>query len=197
MGGGQGCAGRSSSHLRFPLSHAALTSIFPDISRTSKMSSLSCVLSALHGQLTWRTCFLSVEGPLFPHHKKEGENPWPNMQEKWEKRPASPWLEPRLPHPTPSHPSLTTDYEKGLAFQSGLLWLKDMRVLCELCGRLFLPLDPQPGSLVDRSSALSCSPCPGVSREGRSPGHRGWYVLLSGQTIWGMRFQAQAGDKSS
>ena len=95
------------------------------------------------------------------------------------------------------HPSLTTDYEKGLAFQSGLLWLKDMRVLCELCGRLFLPLDPQSGSLVDPSSALSCSTCPGVSREGRSPRHRGWFVLLSGQTIWGMRFQAQAGDKSS
>ena len=61
----------------------------------------------------------------------------------------------------------------------------------------FLPLDPQSGSLVDPSSALSCSTCPGVSREGRSPRHRGWFVLLSGQTIWGMRFQAQAGDKSS
>lgn len=91
---------------RFPPSHAALTSTFPDISRASMMSSLSCVLSALHGhgQLTWRTCFLSVEGPLFPHHKKEGENPWPNMQGKWEERPAPPWLEPSLPHPTPSHP---------------------------------------------------------------------------------------------
>lgn len=200
MGGGQGCAGRSSSHLRFPLSHAALTSIFPDISRTSKMSSLSCVLSALHGQLTWRTCFLSVEGPLFPHHKKEGENLGPTCRRNGKRGQLHlGWSHvfPTPPHPTPSHPSLTTDYEKGLAFQSGLLWLKDMRVLCELCGRLFLPLDPQPGSLVDPSSALSCSPCPGVSREGRSPGHRGWYVLLSGQTIWGMRFQAQAGDKSS
>lgn len=162
MRGGQGCAGRLSSLLKFPPSHAALTSVFPDISRASNMSSLSCVLSALYGQLTWRTCFLSVEWALFPHQKKESENPWPNMQEKWEKRPAPPWLEPRLPHPTPSHPISPqphTDYEKGLAFQSGLLWLKDMKVLCELCGRLFFLWIPSLGALWTLLQ-LSLSPLP-------------------------------------
>ena len=82
--------------------------------------SLSWVLP-LHGndQLTWRACFLSVEGPLLTHHKREGENPWPKIQEKWEERPALPWLGQSLPTHPPT-PSITTDCEMGLAVQSGL-----------------------------------------------------------------------------
>lgn len=80
-----------------------------------------------------------MEGPQFSHCKREGENPWPNVQEKWEEA----WAGGQL-HPSGAQSSASlTAVEWTQPSVRTPVSPEEMEVLSELCDSSFLPLDPQ------------------------------------------------------